>query len=343
MDRLDASQPITVTLDGSTTFLGRKPCLVFFEDASCGAISLAISLNLSKARKRRLTNFLNALKTGTTKIIRSSHGSVIPLSLPLTSNLVFFSSAKSVWDFLAARYTTAGLAHQYQLLSSLHRTRQEFGQSINDFLSQMYAFWDQLTPSEPTWRCTFDAEQFATYRDQQRLIHFLMALNHHFELIRVSLLHRNPLPTLEQAISELLSEETHLGLLKPSSTDTALAAFRPPPHKSSSSTQKVCKYYHLSGHVLLTCPTRVCRFCQKQGPGHYQDDCHKNPNCIYAGFIIAITPTNEAVLVTTPNITSLRDTDRVTGLLKCDGIRDIKMIVNRVRMDMIKGEDVLMQ
>eukprot|EP00249_Psilotum_nudum_P017107 c26165_g2_i1 orf=261-1571(+) len=65
------------------------------------------------------------------------------------------------------------------------------------------------------------------------------------------------------------------------------------------------------------------------------------PAGIDAGFITAITPANEAILVTTPDITSLRDADRVTGLLECDGIKDIKMIVNRVRSDMIKGEDMM--
>lgn len=65
------------------------------------------------------------------------------------------------------------------------------------------------------------------------------------------------------------------------------------------------------------------------------------PAGIDAGFITAITPANEAILVTTPDITSLRDADRVTGLLECDGIRDIKMVVNRVRSDMIKGEDMM--
>uniref|UniRef100_A0A0D6QRW7 CobQ/CobB/MinD/ParA nucleotide binding domain-containing protein n=1 Tax=Araucaria cunninghamii TaxID=56994 RepID=A0A0D6QRW7_ARACU len=65
------------------------------------------------------------------------------------------------------------------------------------------------------------------------------------------------------------------------------------------------------------------------------------PAGIDAGFITAITPANEAILVTTPDITSLRDADRVTGLLECDGIRDIKMVVNRVRSDLIKGEDMM--
>jgi septum site-determining protein MinD len=47
------------------------------------------------------------------------------------------------------------------------------------------------------------------------------------------------------------------------------------------------------------------------------------------------------VLVTTPDITALRDADRVAGLLECDGIKDIKIIVNRVRPDLVKGEDMM--
>ncbi|KAM0975674.1 hypothetical protein ACFX2I_018552 [Malus domestica] len=44
------------------------------------------------------------------------------------------------------------------------------------------------------------------------------------------------------------------------------------------------------------------------------------------GFITSITPANEAVLVTTSDITSLKDADRVIGLLECDKIKDIKMM-----------------
>ena len=60
-----------------------------------------------------------------------------------------------------------------------------------------------------------------------------------------------------------------------------------------------------------------------------------------AGFVTAIAPAEEAVLVTTPDITALRDADRVAGLLECDGIKDIKIIVNRVRPDLVKGEDMM--
>ncbi|XP_073035336.1 LOW QUALITY PROTEIN: septum site-determining protein minD homolog, chloroplastic-like [Primulina eburnea] len=94
------------------------------------------------------------------------------------------------------------------------------------------------------------------------------------------------------------------------------------------------------GGKALTWLVEALKAREEGPPGFILIDC---PAGIDAGFITAITPANEAVLVTTPDIqfTSLRDADRVTGLLECDGIRDIKMIVNRVRTDMIKGEDMM--
>ncbi|GFY84590.1 hypothetical protein Acr_03g0013640 [Actinidia rufa] len=165
-----------------------------------------------------------------------------------------FDTAHTIWDFLATRYTTADLACQYQLLTSLCRQRQDPGQSISAFLPQIYSIWDQLTPFEPKWLCAGDSTLFATYRDQQRLILFLMGLSDIYEPVRASLLHRIPLPTLEQAISELLFEETHLGLISSSHVDTALAA---PVSKGRGS------------------------FGGSRGPGHYKSDCPNNPTCRY--------------------------------------------------------------
>eukprot|EP00897_Mesotaenium_endlicherianum_P001846 jgi/Mesen1/168/ME1132893C07549 len=65
------------------------------------------------------------------------------------------------------------------------------------------------------------------------------------------------------------------------------------------------------------------------------------PAGIEAGFITAITPANEAVIVTTPDVTCLRDADRVAGLLECDGITDVKLLVNRVRADLIKAGQMM--
>ena len=63
------------------------------------------------------------------------------------------------------------------------------------------------------------------------------------------------------------------------------------------------------------------------------------PAGIDVGFINAISTASEAILVTTPDITAIRDADRVTAILEANGIYDIKLLVNRVRNEMVqKGE-----
>ncbi len=65
------------------------------------------------------------------------------------------------------------------------------------------------------------------------------------------------------------------------------------------------------------------------------------PAGIDVGFINAIAPAQEAVIVTTPEITAIRDADRVAGLLEANGIYNVKLIVNRVRPDMIQKNDMM--
>lgn len=65
------------------------------------------------------------------------------------------------------------------------------------------------------------------------------------------------------------------------------------------------------------------------------------PAGIDLGFVNAISPANEGIVVTTAEITSIRDADRVAGLLEANGVYDIKLVVNRVRSDMVERNDMM--
>ena len=65
------------------------------------------------------------------------------------------------------------------------------------------------------------------------------------------------------------------------------------------------------------------------------------PAGIDVGFINAISPAQEALIVTTPEITAMRDADRVAGLLEANGIYNAKLLINRVRPDMIQRHDMM--
>lgn len=65
------------------------------------------------------------------------------------------------------------------------------------------------------------------------------------------------------------------------------------------------------------------------------------PAGIDIGFINAIAPAQEAIIVTTPEITAIRDADRVAGLLEANGIYNVKLLVNRIKPDMIQKNHMM--
>lgn len=65
------------------------------------------------------------------------------------------------------------------------------------------------------------------------------------------------------------------------------------------------------------------------------------PAGIEQGFKNAIAAADEAIVVTTPEISAVRDADRIIGLLEANDIRSPKLIVNRIKMDMVKAGNML--
>ena len=65
------------------------------------------------------------------------------------------------------------------------------------------------------------------------------------------------------------------------------------------------------------------------------------PAGIEQGFKNAIAAAGRAIVVTTPEVSSIRDADRIIGLLEHAGIKKIDLVVNRIRMDMVKKGEMM--
>ncbi|MGB0560991.1 MAG: septum site-determining protein MinD [Spirulinaceae cyanobacterium] len=65
------------------------------------------------------------------------------------------------------------------------------------------------------------------------------------------------------------------------------------------------------------------------------------PAGIELGFRNAIAAAKEAILVTTPEVTAVRDADRVIGLLEANDITNIRLIINRLRPQMVQLQDMM--
>lgn len=65
------------------------------------------------------------------------------------------------------------------------------------------------------------------------------------------------------------------------------------------------------------------------------------PAGIEQGFKNAIAGADRAIIVTTPEVSAVRDADRIIGLLESEGKSNPKLIVNRIRPKMVKKGDMM--
>ena len=66
-----------------------------------------------------------------------------------------------------------------------------------------------------------------------------------------------------------------------------------------------------------------------------------SPAGIESGFRNAAAGATEALVVTTPEVSAVRDADRIIGLLESMDKAPIQLIVNRIRPDMVKRGEML--
>ena len=65
------------------------------------------------------------------------------------------------------------------------------------------------------------------------------------------------------------------------------------------------------------------------------------PAGIEQGFKNAIAGADRALIVTIPEVSAIRDADRIIGLLEANDVKRTDLIVNRIRMDLVKRGDMM--
>ncbi|XP_073098849.1 uncharacterized protein [Elaeis guineensis] len=160
-------------------------------------------------------------------------------------------------------HTVEALTNTYELWQAVVTTY-----SYKEYVGELKRLWNDFdfyspfTPTHPD-----DVDVFRKWIERQCLVDFLDGLNPEFEYRRSSILSTQEWPTLDEAISLVLSEKTRLATMS-SSMNTAIRSalvVQPTTLESSSpinSTQetqprprgvKICDHCHKSGHIKAYC------------------------------------------------------------------------------------------
>jgi len=114
--------------------------------------------------------------------------------------------------------------------------------------------------------------------------------------------------------------------------------------------QAMIKDKRLEGLYLI--PAAQSRDKTALGPEDMIDVCEKlrpdfdfilidSPAGIEQGFKNAIAPADHVLIITTPEVSAVRDADRIIGLVEAEEKGPARLIVNRLRSDMVQRGDML--
>src|SRR3954462_7517695 len=193
------------------------------------------------------------------------------VSIPIRLSIGRLTSSQEQWSTLSRMFVQSGAAREYRLVQALQDAKQD-DRSIQEFYSLLSGYWEELQtmeapiPAIVASRAPGFVLDLQRQRDRRNLFHFAMRLRPEFEALRGSLLHRGPLPSITDAVCELISEETRLRLLSstqsPAPVTSALAASRtfplPPTVRGppKANPKVTCFYCKKPGHIVSACKER---------------------------------------------------------------------------------------
>ena len=165
----------------------------------------------------------------------------------LKERLAQINNAKDSWDYLAGLYAhddELEFAKKYRLEMEIEGVKQS-GFPITVLYCYFQCYWYQLAEMEPMELS--DLESYKKYHKETRLVQLLMALPDKFERIRKSMLQRSSLPSVSEAVQELLDEEQRL-------TYSQLSSLSLEDKENSKTGSDECLYCHQTGHLKADCP-----------------------------------------------------------------------------------------
>lgn len=189
-------------------------------------------------------------------------------------NLRPFKTSAEMWAYLKKIYSQQNTARRFQLEHNIGKLQQD-NLSVSEFYSSFMNLWVEYTdivyatvPAEGL-KSVQDVHE-TTKRDQ-----FLMKLRSEFEATRSNLMNRDPLPSLDTCLNDLLREEQRL-LTQDTLKEQKYVAYATQGKPRGREMRNVqcfsCKGF---GHYASNCSKKFCNYCKKDG--HIIKECPIRP------------------------------------------------------------------
>ncbi|KAK3028508.1 hypothetical protein RJ639_038576 [Escallonia herrerae] len=158
-------------------------------------------------------------KVNNAKVISWILGSVdTSISIPMRG----LHTAKDMWEYFEKVYQQSNFSLKFQVEHDIFIYGQG-EKSIHDYYAGFMNLWTEyefVTMGKITTACCLRA--LKDINDERKAMQFLMKLHPDYEIVRVNILNRRTLPTMDDVLGELLREETRIATQAPLQRKTEL-------------------------------------------------------------------------------------------------------------------------
>ncbi|KAI9195707.1 hypothetical protein LWI28_017357 [Acer negundo] len=136
------------------------------------------------------------------------------MTLEISDTCMFLSIATDIWDSIQQTYSKVKDAAQvYEIKTKTASTKQGNG-SVTEYANTLQNLWQEL---DHYWciamKCSDDATTLKKVMEQDRVYDFLAGLNVDFQQVRVQILGKDELPSLNSAIFMVRAEESRRSVM----------------------------------------------------------------------------------------------------------------------------------
>lgn len=202
------------------------------------------------------------------------------MSPEISDTCIFLTTAKDIWEAVRQTYSKVRDAAQvYEIKIKTSATKQG-SRSVTEYANVLQSLWQELDHYRCIrMKCSDDAAILKNFIEKDRVYDFLAGLNVEFDQVRVQILGKEDLPSLNEAISLIRAEESRRGVMldiQPLSGSALISANTNSKDLKSAAPESQSGTEKRRADMSRTTNNKDniwCTYCKK--PRHTRDQCWK--------------------------------------------------------------------
>jgi len=132
----------------------------------------------------------------------------------ISDTCMFLSTSKEIWEAVKQTYSKVRDAAQiYEIKTKISSTKQG-SRSITQYSNLLQSLWQEMDHYQCIqMKCSEDAALLKRFVEKDRIYDFLAGLNVEFDAVRVQILGKEELPSLNETIAIVRAEEGRRGVM----------------------------------------------------------------------------------------------------------------------------------